>query len=140
MDVKQYEALIGLLRELQHRDSDLDYEICCIFYPGAGRYSVGHLPYTSSLDAAISLVTKSLPGWGYRVGTCCVSDDAFIFPDYNSPQHGERLKREFPVMINGVEWADYTDIDLRPSGRLPIAILVSLFTALKAIEASNETP
>jgi len=91
-------------------------------------------PLTQSVDCALALVSLKLPGWGYRIGTCCVSDDAFIFPDYNDPEHGERLKREFPRLPNLEEWADLTDVDLRPSGRLPIAILISLCLALDRIE------
>lgn len=90
--------------------------------------------YTASVDAALALVERKLPGWGYRIGTCHLSDDAFVFPDFNSPKHGKRLKEEFPDKFGHQEWADHTDIDLRPSGRLPIAILMSLLTALSAIE------
>ena len=69
--------------------------------------------YTASVDASLALVERVLPGWGWRGGTCCVSDDCFIFPDFNSPIHGERLKREFPQLVDGVEWSDLTDIDRR---------------------------
>lgn len=87
--------------------------------------------YTASLDAAIALVKRVLPGWGYRVATCCVSDDAWVFSDFNCPVHGERLKREFD---ESVDWVEITDVDLRPSGREPIALLIAL---LKAKEAQD---
>jgi len=89
---------------------------------------------SKSLDDAVTLFNRMLPGWGWRGGSCHLSDDCFVFPDYNCPTHGERLKREFSVKINGQEWSDYTDVDLRPAGRLPIAILISMFTALDGID------
>jgi hypothetical protein len=96
------------------------------------------LDWSASLDASVSLMERMLPGWGWRGGSCHLSDDCFVFPDYNCPTHGERLKREFSVKIDGQEWSDYTDIDLRPAGRLPIAILLSMFTALAGIEKIKE--
>jgi hypothetical protein len=90
--------------------------------------------YTASLDAAVALVKRVLPGWGYRVATCCVSDDAWLFPDYNDPTHGERLKRE---VSEDVDWIEVTDIDLRPPGREPIALVLSLLAALSALPAQE---
>lgn len=88
-------------------------------------------PVTASLDAAVALVEKMLLGWGWRVATCCVSDDAWVFPDFNSPEHGERLRREFREDIN---WVALTDVDLRPPGRPAIALLISMFRALTVNE------
>lgn len=88
--------------------------------------------YTASLDAAVALVERVLPGWGWRVATCCVSDDAWIFPDFNHPVHGERLKREFR---EDIDWVEITDVDLRPSGRPAIALLIA---TLKALDHSND--
>ena len=89
--------------------------------------------FTLSLDAAIELAEKALPGWGWRVATCAVSDDAWVFPDFNSPVHGERLKREFR---EDIDWADLTDVDLRPAGRPAIALCIAI---LKAKQQSGET-
>ena len=96
-------------------------------------------PYTASLDAAIALVERLLPGWGWRIGTCYISDDAFLFPDCNCPVHGERLMKEFGSQFSpGEEWSDLTDVDLRPPRKtLAIALLISLFTALDLIERKN---
>jgi hypothetical protein len=52
---------------------------------------------TASIDAAAALLRLTLPGWWWKVGTCCVSDDACIAPDYNDPEHGVRLAEEFPL-------------------------------------------
>ena len=98
------------------------------------------LDYTRFIDMAVKLLKFSLPGWGWRGGTCCVSDDCFIFPDYNDPEHGERLLREFPRLPDGREWADITDIDRRPSGNVPLAIIESILTALIEIERENHGP
>lgn len=86
-----------------------------------------------SIDIAVRMVNKVLPGWFWRVATCCVSDDAWVGPDYNDPAHRERLLREFP-QINGEEWTDITDIDLRPPGKPAYALVLSVIAALDEIE------
>lgn len=95
--------------------------------------------FTTSLDAAIALVTRLLPGWAWKVGTCCVSDDAWIVPDFNHPVHGDRLKEQFGHIQSGSIWDTGIDIDLRPSGRPAIALCIALLTALKALEAKDTT-
>lgn len=90
--------------------------------------------FTSSVDAAIALAEKVLPGWAWRVATCSVSDDAWVLPDFNCPVHGERLKREVPIDI---DWADFTDVDLRPPGRPAIALCISILTAVEALKAKQ---
>ena len=94
--------------------------------------------YTTSVDAAISLAGKVLPGWAWKLGTCCVSDDAWVTPDFNSPVHGERLKREFPNLVAGSVFDAGVDIDLRPSGRPAIALCIAILTALKAKAQQQE--
>lgn len=84
--------------------------------------------YTESLDAAVALVERVLPGWSWRVATCCVSDDAWVQPDFNCPVHGERLKREFR---EDIDWVELTDVDLRPSGRPAIALVIAALRALQ---------
>lgn len=89
--------------------------------------------YTASLDVVVDLIERELPGWAWKVGTCCVSDDAWLVPDFNSPVHGERLKRELPfdAMKAGDLWDTGIDIDQRPSGRPAIALLLAAITAIK---------
>lgn len=87
---------------------------------------------TSSVDAAIALAEKVLPGWAWKVGTCSVSDDAWVTPDFNSPIHGERLRRESPALKAGDMFDTGFDVDLRPSGRPAIALCIAVLTALKA--------
>ena len=98
-------------------------------------------PYTASLDAAIALVERMLPGWGWRVATCCVSDDAYVFPDFNSPEHGQDLLDRLPVCPDGEnEWSNFTDVDQRPPGRPAIALLTALFIALEELERIGQKP
>jgi hypothetical protein len=82
-----------------------------------------------SLDEAIATVRRELPGWCWKVGTCCVSDDAWVAPDFNDPVHGERLKREFFPLEAGSELDVGFDIDQRPPGDVAGALLKALDTA-----------
>lgn len=97
--------------------------------------------YTASLDAAIALVERILPGWGWRVATCCVSDDAYVFPDFNSPERGQDLLDRLPVCPDGEnEWSNFTDVDQRPPGRPAIALLTALFIALEELDRIGQKP
>lgn len=79
--------------------------------------------FTASTDAAIMLARVALPGWSYRVASCCVSDDAWVQPDFDCPTHGARLLSE---LSPAVDWVDLTDVDLRPSGREAIALCIAV--------------
>jgi hypothetical protein len=50
------------------------------------------LPYTSSAAAAETLLPE---GFFWRGGTCYLSSEVLIAPDYNDPMHRERLLREY---------------------------------------------
>lgn len=89
---------------------------------------------TTSLDAAITLVPE---GWAWKVGTCCVSDDAWVVPDVNSPIHGERLRKQFGDFPAGSVWDEGIDIDQRPSGTPAIALCRAVLEAREAINASE---
>lgn len=133
------DELIGSVRGLDGPDRKVDALIGNEVEPATFNWEPHYGPhaahrYTASLDAAVALVKRVLPGWGYRVATCCVSDDAWLFPDYNDPVHGERLKRE---VSEDIDWIEVTDIDLRPPGREPIALVLSLLAALQALKAKE---
>jgi hypothetical protein len=101
-----------------------------------------HFPfYTASVDASLGLVALMLPGWGWQVGTCCVSDDALLFPDFNSPAHGERLKAEldYANMKAGDILDSGVDIARAPSGQPALAVLEALVTALIHLEERTRT-
>ena len=51
--------------------------------------------YTASLDAAVALVERVLPGWWQSSGLCSLTGHASIGPDYNGPD-ADRLRREWP--------------------------------------------
>jgi len=141
-EVKQMDdlsALIERVRRLEGPDREVDAEICRLLeFPVAdGAIDPSRkddvAPFTASLDAVVDLIERELPGWAWKVGTCCVSDDAWLVPDFNSPVHGERLKRELPfdTLKAGDLWDIGIDIDQRPSGRPAIALLLAALTAIK---------
>ena len=80
----------------------------------------------------IAYLQEVLPGWWWRVGTCYLSDDAMIGPDYNDPAHRERLLAAFPTEIFD---HDPFDIDKRPPGNLGAALREITEDALKFIQA-----
>ena len=79
--------------------------------------------YTASLDAVAALIGEKLPGWAWKVGTCCVSDDGWVVPDFNCPVHGERLRKQFGDFAAGSPEDTGIDIDRRPSGNPALALL-----------------
>ena len=96
------------------------------------------IAYRGDLEHARIVVRTELPGWGWRVGTCYLSDDAFVFPDFNCPISGPKLRLAgVPRLINGQEWSEFTDIDQRPAGNVARALLRSVLKALVAIEEAR---
>jgi len=95
---------------------------------------------TSSLSDAISLVEETLPGWAWKVGTCCVSDDAWLVPDFNSSDHGARLKEQFGEIKFGSIWDYGIDIDRRPPGNTALALCEAYCSAQAHIEALPSSP
>jgi hypothetical protein len=79
--------------------------------------------YTASLEAVAALIGEKLPGWAWKVGTCCVSDDGWVVPDFNCPVHGERLRKQFGEFAAGSPEDTGIDIDRRPSGQPALALL-----------------
>lgn len=87
--------------------------------------------YTASVDAALALVGRALPGWWVTSGLCSLSGHASIGPDYNGPA-AERLKADFPP--SQFDHGGF-DADLSPGDgphRQCYAILAALLTALLA--------
>jgi hypothetical protein len=95
--------------------------------------------YVSSLEAAIGLVERVLPGWFWTCGLCSLTGHASIGPDYNGP-HRERLLREFPSEI--FDHGGF-DADLPPGDgmhRVCLALLSCMVLALIAIEEMPGRP
>jgi hypothetical protein len=109
-------------------------------YPPAGPEVCrpADLSVTSTVGAALSLVASELPGWGWRIGSCHLSDDALLFPDFNCPEHGARLKAELGAFDAG-DWRDTgIDIDLRPPGRIAIAIMIALIEVKQRLKSLGD--
>jgi hypothetical protein len=85
---------------------------------------------TAQIDVARALFMNVFPGWCWRVAECSISDDAWVMPDFNHPEHGERLQQLFPIECqrDPLEWFG-TDIDLRPPGRPAAAFCISMLVA-----------
>jgi hypothetical protein len=90
-----------------------------------------------TLDQAIARVNEELPGWWWKVGTCCISDDACIAPDFNSPIHGDRLKAQFFPIEAGSELDIGFDVDQRPPGDVAGALLQALSDAKAYLAAHH---
>ncbi len=88
--------------------------------------------YTSTkrIDAIIGLIREKLPGWIWKACECCVSDDAWLCPDWNSPEHGERMRRELgePRLDH---WTNHgIDVERRPSGNPALALCEAFCRAM----------
>lgn len=100
-----------------------------------------------NLADAVREVEERLPGWCWKVGTCCVSDDAWIAPDMNCPVHGPRLKAQLmPEVIRVLDanrgaggtvrsiFDAGVDIDRRPPGNVGQALIDAMNIALDAVK------
>ena len=85
--------------------------------------------YNKSLDAAFALREALLPGWWWQIGSCCVSDDARVAPDFNNTKNGDALAKMFHPSI---DWELEFDIDQRPPGNPARAWLLSTLKAYHA--------
>ena len=129
------EALADLIAKVEAGEvvkSDLD-----AFIPVFGLTTDGNNAldaYRGSLDAAKALHEAVLDGWGYRIGECHLSDDAAVFPNFNCPVHGARLRS---LLSETRDWFSETDVDQRPAGTPARAWLLSILRALHAMEAAE---
>lgn len=123
-----YANILSSLQSLEGPSRDVDIAIArCI---GGVVYAQN---YTGSLDAARAALKALLPGWNYRIAECCVSDDAWVTPDFNHPVYGAALIAEWPEECQRDPVAYLgTDVDRRPPGNPAIALLESVFIALSA--------
>ena len=68
--MSDYREIIERLEKMDGPDTETDIDIWCeIFAPDAAAIDPGFRapPYTASLDAAIALVEKMLPGWDFEL-------------------------------------------------------------------------
>ena len=97
------------------------------WHPDNWRHMVN--AHYGSLDAALALHNALLPGWWWQIGSCCVSDDAKVCPDFNNPVNGAALEKQFHPSI---DWASMFDIDQRPPGNPARAWLLATIKAYRA--------
>lgn len=132
----------AILEEVQQA-SDLTYDLfhrvaIAARYPG----SLYHGPFVfadvGAWDSAvIGLIQATLPGWAWKIGTCSVSDDAWLVPDFNSPVHGDRLRKQFgyPEKVPaGSVWDGGVDVDRRPPGNTALALLEAFLVAMEEMQ------
>lgn len=133
-------ALQQRVREANGPSHELDIALTQFFYPemGVDVLSAHGARLDRSLDACLSLMREVLPGWTWKVGTCCVSDDAWVAPDLNCPVHGERLRAEFGDIEFGSIWDTGVDIDRRPPGNVPLALIEAIIAAKITKEEARE--
>jgi hypothetical protein len=143
-----YADLLEKLKAATGPDRELDAMIavssCASNDPGTfstGPYSFLRMPsYTASIEACVSLIETELPGWMWKCGTCHVSDDAWVCPNFVDPVHGERLREEldYANMKAGDDWDVGFDVDRRPPGNVPLALLEAFFMAKAALHSQGE--
>ena len=155
-DIVKLQELLARVENAEGPDVHLDRDIYEFVLKGRSErveWDVVAGDYTKSIDAAVSLCERVLSGWWWKVGTCCVSDDACVAPDYNSPEHGERLKLEFPLPTeryprpgtsgaSPTTWGPYDegfDIDRRPPGNVALALCQAILEAKLYIAEKAET-
>ena len=93
---------------------------------------------TNCLQSCIDAIEQHLPGWAWKVGTCCVSDDAWICPDWNHPEQGARLVAEFGLPEKGSIWDHGIDVDRRPSGQPALALCEAFCLAMAMVAEKKE--
>jgi hypothetical protein len=93
----------------------------------------------STVSDIITKIERDLPGFAWKVGTCCVSDDAWLVPDFNHPVRGPMLRRLFKAdaIKAGSIWDLGIDIDLRPSGRPSVALQMAYDAAIAQMKADG---
>lgn len=130
-------------------DADIDAELHKLFPPAwlrkRGRNRRENIPqYTASVDAAVALVGRELPGWIWRLCTCSISDDAWVCPDFNHPIYGAGFQARFNSAFGGRDPAEVimeaTDVARHPSGSVALALIEAMlrgmvFTADVGLEA-----
>jgi hypothetical protein len=106
-------------------DRELDYAISRFADGELARHSSLHLPYTASIDAALALVERKLPGW--TVANLSQQDDKTWYCELREGH----LTSYSRVAASNVTYGH------RPAN-LPLAILAALLGALS--RANGEQP
>src|SRR5690242_9385875 len=80
-------------------------------------------------NECIEAMNELFPGFWWRGGTCALSSEVIMAPDYNHPEHGERLKAEYPPELE--HWNAGIEVELRPGSdgafcRAFLAVLIRI--------------
>jgi hypothetical protein len=85
--------------------------------------------YSSSIDAAVSLCTSLLPGWGWRAASNHRSDEVEIKPEFDDPEYGSALKAKFSSAESNPELA----LSLSPPGRPALGLLACVLAVMDGL-------
>jgi hypothetical protein len=92
-------------------------------------------PVTASIDQGLVLLHRVLPGWLWRVASCSVTDDAWVFPDFNDPVHGGELVRRYEQAYPGRDPSEAimeaTDVARHPPGQPALAFVESILLGIQ---------
>jgi hypothetical protein len=100
-----YTLIVQRLRSGVGPDPELDVDIAAL---------VGHrapLPYTAFVAAAFTLLPI---GFWWRGGSSQLSSEVRVAPDYNDPEHRERLLKDYPQTLR--HWDKGVEVEIRPGG------------------------
>lgn len=87
--------------------------------------------YLEDFYQAISYFHNVFPNWGYKLGKCYLTYDAFIFPDFNSPSVSEDFQQKFDPNI---DWDSLTDVAIKPVNvTVAYALYLSMVLAIEII-------
>jgi hypothetical protein len=111
--------------------------------PKGGPIMNGGVPvpaYTRSMDAIVGLVEEQMPGWIWRLCKCSVSDDAWLMPDMNDPEHGARFQRIWPDCRDPLEDGPGLDASFAPSGRPALALCAVFLEVVEGLKGGTPDP
>ena len=120
---------LDLFEELK-RNRETSYYFNTKILRGLTEIPWGALDPINSLDDIIRIIEATLPGWAYKFGTCSVSDDAWIVPDFNCPIRGPLLLQQYGPIEAGSIWDTGIDVDNRPSGNLSMTPCMAFCRAM----------
>lgn len=111
-----------------------------LYLPSGPIYEGTPVPaYTTSIDAAVSLCERVLPGWIWRLCSCHVSDDAWLCPDMGHPVHGALYDAAWPDCQDPLDDGPGLDTSYAPAGRPALALMAVLAEVVRGL-ARDEQP
>ncbi|MDQ6433634.1 hypothetical protein RB623_06170 [Mesorhizobium sp. LHD-90] len=125
--------LVSLLKEVYEPDRGTDVLLHRTFVGDADLPQVPY--YTASIDAAVELVHRALPGWTWQLMSGAVADDVWVMPDFQHPSYGPKFEQEWPEACKGHPALYFgSDIMRKPSGYPATALIYSFLVAKRSIQ------